>query len=97
MDNSHSINNIDTLSDLKGFKVVHLNVRSLYKKIDQLRLLMQDTEIDIFTVSETWLKEHLNSQLYAIEDTAPNHPLFERQDRCSFFPVLCYFRYFVRE
>ena len=29
--------------------------------------------------------------------TAPNHPLFERQDRCSIFSVLCYFRYFVRE
>ena len=23
--------------------------------------------------------------------TAPNHPLFERQDRCSIFSVLCYF------
>ena len=29
--------------------------------------------------------------------TAPNHQLFERQDRCSIFSVLCYFRYFVRE
>ena len=29
--------------------------------------------------------------------TAPNRPLFERQDRCSLFSVLCYFRYFVRE
>ena len=29
--------------------------------------------------------------------TAQNRPLFERQDRCSLFSVLCYFRYFVRE
>ena len=29
--------------------------------------------------------------------TAPNHQLCERQDRCSIFTVLCYFRYFVRE
>ena len=29
--------------------------------------------------------------------TAPNHQLFERQNRCSIFTVLCYFRYFVRE
>ena len=31
------------------------------------------------------------------EVTAPNHQLFERQDRCGIFSVLCYFRYFVRE
>ena len=30
-------------------------------------------------------------------NTAQNRPLFERQDRCSLFSVLCYFRYFVRE
>ena len=29
--------------------------------------------------------------------TAQNHPLCEKQDRCSLFSVLCYFRYFVRE
>ena len=32
-----------------------------------------------------------------ILNTAQNRPLFERQDRCSLFSVLCYFRYFVRE
>ena len=31
------------------------------------------------------------------KSTAPNHQLCERQDRCSIFTVLCYFRYFVRE
>ena len=29
--------------------------------------------------------------------TAQNRPLCEKQDRCSLFSVLCYFRYFVRE
>ena len=37
------------------------------------------------------------SALNALSNTAPNRPLFERQDRCSLFSVLCYFRYFVRE
>ena len=32
-----------------------------------------------------------------LNSTAPNHQLCERQDRCSIFTVLCYFRYFVRE
>ena len=34
---------------------------------------------------------------YFCVSTAQNRPLFERQDRCSLFSVLCYFRYFVRE
>ena len=38
-----------------------------------------------------------NYSTITMTSTAPNHPLFERQDRCSFFSVLCYFRYFVRE
>lgn len=58
------------LGDLKttSVDIMHLNVRSLFNKIDQLELLMQDnySEIDIICLSETWLKEtqmqtaHLN-------------------------------------
>ena len=61
---------IATLKDLrmvKGLKVVHLNVRSLVKKIDQLRVLMFGNDIDVLTISETWLKEHLQSKLFDIE------------------------------
>ena len=31
------VTTIQGLSELKGFKLVHLNVRSLHKKIDQVR------------------------------------------------------------
>ena len=41
--------------------------------------------------------EFFSAGMHSGEVTAPNHPLFERQDRCSIFSVLCYFRYFVRE
>ena len=55
------------LRQVKGFKAVHLNIRSLPKKIDQLRILLHDSGIDVFTISETWLKESLNSKLFDIE------------------------------
>ena len=59
--------NIEGLNSLKGFKVVHFNVRSLPKKIDQLRVLFQGSNIDVITVSETWLRPSLNSKLYELD------------------------------
>ena len=56
----------DNLKDLKGLKLVHLNARSLLKKMDQLRLLTTDSEVDILSISETWLKPHLSSDLLEI-------------------------------
>ena len=48
----------------KGLKLVHLNVRSLVKKIDQLRLLLSDPRIEVLTLSETWLRHfHADSSL----------------------------------
>ena len=53
----------DELIKVKGVKLVHLNIRSIVKKIDQLRILVQDSDIDVFTVSETWLKPHLHTNI----------------------------------
>ena len=64
------------LSAVKGFKVAHLNIRIIVKKIDQIRILLQNTSIDIFTLSETWLKPNLQSALFKID----GYKLF-RQDR----------------
>ena len=59
---------LQLISRKKGFKVVHLNVRSLPKKIDQLRIMLHDSNIDVISVSETWLKGALNSALFDIKD-----------------------------
>ena len=72
----NKIDSIDELNTVKGFKMVHLNIRSITKKIDQIRILLQNTSIDIFTFSETWLKPHLLSSLFDI----PGFKLL-RQDR----------------
>ena len=58
---------MNELGELKGLKIVHLNVRSLLKKIDQVRLIIEDSGINILTISETWLQSHLNNSLVAIE------------------------------
>ena len=62
-----SLKNFNDLNRAKGFKVVHLNVLSIVKKIDQIRLLLQGSTIDVLTISETWLRPHLHSNLVNIE------------------------------
>ena len=64
MDTPHSF---DTLKHVKGFKVVHLNICSIVKKINQIRLLLRDVPTDILTISETWLQPHLDSGLLRMD------------------------------
>ena len=45
----------DGLPRARGFRVAHLNVRTLVNKMDDIGHLVQDKSFDIFTVSETWL------------------------------------------
>ena len=59
MDNQ--VDDFAALGKIKGFKVVHLNVRSLPKKIDQLRTLLLDAQLDVVTLSETWLNTAVHS------------------------------------
>ena len=57
----------EELGKRKGFKLAHLNVRSLVKKFDQVRLLLLDSAIDVFTISETWLKQNLADGLFGLD------------------------------
>ena len=57
---------IDTLRKLntnQNDSVIHLNIRSLLNKQDQLRKLITDTEVDIILLCETWLTKIKESQL----------------------------------
>ena len=58
---------ISELNSSKGFKMVHLNVRSLLKKMDQIRLITNGSEVDVITISETWLRPHLDSSLVSLD------------------------------
>ena len=52
------------LDDLKGFKLVHLNCRSLFSKLNQIGLLFG--HVDILCLTETWLYEAYSDVVLSI-------------------------------
>lgn len=57
------------LSKLKGLKVVHLNCGSLVNKIDLIRqTVLLGSPVDVFCVTETWLKPYHSDDLFRIKD-----------------------------
>ena len=73
-----SITNFNSLFRQKGFKILHLNIRSLLKKVDQLRVIFNTSEVEIITISETWLKTAIPTNSVTIDD----YTCF-RQDRST--------------
>ena len=65
----------------KGVKIVHVNVRSLFKKLDQFSLLFRN--LDFVLCSETWLNDKFNDDMLYV----PGMKLY-RNDRCNADPAL---------
>ena len=57
------------LISTKGLKIVHVNIRSLYRKIDQLALLYCKT--DFLLCSETWLNPKYDNNGITIDGMTP--------------------------
>ena len=57
-----SLNLTQQLPSTCGLKISHLNIRSMYPKLDAIRLLLRDQPFDIFTISETWLNPTITDQ-----------------------------------
>ena len=51
---------LNEMHDLKGFKIIHLNIRSLMQQIDSVRLDILQHDLDILCLSETWLHEKIH-------------------------------------
>lgn len=66
------------MNKIKGLKIIHLNIRSLVRKIDLLRVWVDLNKPDIITLSETWL----NSSVSDNEINLSNYVIY-RYDRCS--------------
>ena len=64
------------LLSTKGLKIVHVNIRSLYRKIDQLALLYH--KVDFLLCSETWLNSKYDNNGITIEGMT-----LYRLDRCE--------------
>ena len=50
---------LEIIQNLKGFRIGHINIASLTKYIDQLQIYLQKESIDILSVNETRLDEHI--------------------------------------
>ena len=61
IDSVDSINFSDFLPSGRGFKITSLNINSLLKHIDELRILLADRSIDILSISETKLDDSIKS------------------------------------
>ena len=56
--NPHTcINNINFLPSLKGFRVGHINLASLTKHIDELKIYLEKEPLDILSINESRLDE----------------------------------------
>jgi hypothetical protein len=67
------------LQTVKGLKIAHLNIRSLYHKCDFVKLMLEHESIDILGLSESWLHPD-------IEDSELNIPGYHkiiRNDRTT--------------
>ena len=61
------ISSFQDLNKAKGFKLVHLNIRSLYDTIDQLRATLYNSSVNVITLSETWLRKGVSDSMIKIE------------------------------
>ena len=71
--NESSINNV------KGIKLIHLNIRSLYRKIDQVSLSYSN--VDFLMLTETWLNDKYDDVSIWIHGMT-----VYRNDRCNALP-----------
>ena len=52
---SHYTGDVPTFLQKPGLKTAHLNIRSLPKHLDELKILLLDHPFDIICLNETWL------------------------------------------
>ena len=51
----------------RGLKIAHLNVNRLYNKLDSVKELLQQTSLDVFGLSETWLTSDIDDDELGFE------------------------------
>lgn len=62
------LSNVKKLTEMKGFKIVHMNCCSIVNKMDQIRsFIAYESQIDILCLTETWLKPYHDSCFFQID------------------------------
>ncbi|CAB3981891.1 RNA-directed DNA polymerase from transposon BS [Paramuricea clavata] len=59
-------NNINFLRSLKGFRVGHINIASLVKHIDELKIYLEKEPFDILSINESRLDETISTDVVSI-------------------------------
>ena len=72
----------------KGFKIAHLNVCSLRHKVDHVRILLNENDIDIHCLTETWLDKNINDGDIRIDGYKISR--FDRVVDMEHGGILCY-------
>ena len=87
VDNSSFVYNVDVAHTQcsfkpwfseKGLKIVHLNVHYLYPKLDEIKIILANQNIDILCLSETFLNNTFSNNELLID----NYKMF-RKDRST--------------
>ena len=60
--------NIELFKSHKGLLFSHLNIHSLFNKIDTVRETFYDLNFDVLTFSETWLNEAIPNNIVDLQD-----------------------------
>ena len=66
----------DFIPSRRGFRKAHLNINSLTKHIDELRILLFDYSIDIISINETKVDDTMKS----CEVHIPGYDLIRREE-----------------
>ncbi len=67
MDNLE-INRVSDINSLKGIKMGSLNIRSVFKNLDELTLLLSQSRLDILLLQETFLNSSVPDHYIEIDN-----------------------------
>ena len=68
---------MNDLLDLKGFKIIYWNVRSISNKIDSITTKLSENNIAVLVITESWLKPDIPDAMICIEGYT--HYRFDRK------------------
>lgn len=55
------------MKNRKGLLILHLNIRSIVNKIELIRHLLNDEQIDALCLTESWLTDYVTDDLIHID------------------------------
>ena len=70
MENCDAHNDLTKLLDKNryGISCAHLNVNGLFYKLDEIKILLHSTKLDVLTITETHLHDEIENKKLKIQD-----------------------------